>query len=200
MKNVPTLSLVALVAVAGTALTGTATAASLKAKTPPRHVICSKASTWIPADYNGGCYLTFSQPVRRIAYDALVKAGETSSQWKWGSSTDVARLIGSNLLASMKCSRGGSVGLVKLNRWQAGTCTWTETFGHYGIGDHPDHEWDCAVSVALRSSQNGKSRMKNRRLWMQWDVTGAPVDDGARVSGEFPLCEKDPSTDAWYGG
>ena len=193
----PTLSLVAAVALVGTTLAGTATAAHDNAKAPVRHVICSKTPTWIPANYDGGCYLTFSRAVRRIAYNAFEQAAETSDQWKW-SDPILARLDVGSVLASMKCARGGVAGLVKLNKWQAGICTWTETFRHQGLGDHPNHEWECTVSVALRSGMNGKSRMTKGRPWMQWDVTGAPLDDATREAGEFPNCEKDPSTDAWY--
>ena len=198
MKNVSTLSLVGAVALASAALAGTAVAAPARAKAPTRHVICSKTPTWIPADYDGGCYLSFSQQVRRIAYNAFAEAADNGSDWKWGNASGVAPLIGPAFLAAMDCSRGGTVALQRLNKWQAGTCTWNDTFGHYGLGDHPDHEWECSVTVVLRSSMNGKSRMRKGRLWMQWDVTGAPLDDGTRLGGEFPHCGKDPSTDDWF--
>lgn len=182
-------SLVALAA-AGAALAPLAvTGTPALAKPPVRHVICSKASTWIPFDYDGGCYLRFSTAVRRIAYAAFADAAAGSDQW---SGNQVAPLDLAPTLGSMRCTRGGTAGLVKLNRWQAGMCSWTETWGHYGLGDHTDHEWSCEVTVVLRSGLNGKTRKKRGRVEMQWDVTGSPLQEVMVTGGEYPYCDKDP--------
>lgn len=193
MKSTPVLALVAAAAVTAVAVTGSA-AATPRAKTPPRHVICSKASTWIPVDYNGGCYLTFTPAVRRIAYDAFANAARLSSQWQ--GSDDLAPLDQTAIVAGMRCTRGGMAGLVRLNKWQAGRCTWTDTYGHYGLGDHPDHTWECEVTVVVRTGPNGKSRVRGTRASLQWDVTAAPLDDASQVNGEWPNCEKNPD-DTW---
>lgn len=193
MKRMPALSLVAAT-LAGAALAGVATAAPAKAATPPRHVICAKASTWIPVDYDGGCYLTFSSTVRRIAYDAFTKAAQLSSQWQ--GSEDIAPLDQGAIVKGMRCTRGGMAGLVRLNRYKAGRCTWTDTYGHYGLGDHADHTWGCEVTVVVSTGPNGKSRVRNGRAALQWAVTAAPLDDATLVAGEWPHCEKN-ADDSW---
>lgn len=186
-----------LVALAGAAAipAGVATSPAL-AKAPVKHVICTKASTWIPVDYTGGCYLRFSPAVRTVAYRAFTDAAQGSSQW---SGNQVAPLDLGPILQSMRCSRGGTAGLVTLNKWQAGTCTWRETWGHYGLGDHPDHEWSCEVTVVLRSGLNGKTRKKRGRMEMQWDVTGSPLQEVMVTGGEYPYCDKD-ADDAFPSG
>ncbi len=164
------------------------------AKAPSRHVLCGKAATWIPMEYDGGCYVTFTQAVRRIAYDAFAEAAQSETQWR--GSSGLAQLNIGQIVASMKCSRGGSVNLIALNRWQAGLCTWTETFGHYDLGDHPVHEWTCEITVAVRTSMSGKVKRRKGRVWMEWSTTAAPVDDVSAQPGEFPHCGKD-ADDNW---
>jgi len=163
-------------------------------KTPARHVICSKVTTWIPADYDGGCYLTFSPAIRKAVYAGFTAAAKTDSQWV----PDPDPAPPAPQWKAMKCRRGGVANRVPLNKWQAGTCTWgSETFGHRGYGDHPDHEWHCTVTMVVRTSMNGKTKMKRGRPWMQWDATASPLQATAATAGTYPWCSKRVPDDTW---
>lgn len=169
------------------------------AKVPTRHVICDKAAKWIPTDYTGGCYLTFSTAVRTIAYNAFAASASSGTQWI-GSDGDATPLTNSTIIKSMKCRRGGNFNGVKANRFHAGWCTWTDTFGHFQEGEHPVHTWGCEVTVVLRSGPGGKSRMRAGRPELQWTVTAAPHQDVIIVGGEYPYCGKDAPDDTWQQG
>lgn len=159
-------------------------------KVPPRHVICEKVQTWIPIDYSGGCYLSFqSLAIRSSVYAAFVKVGANSSQWAGAQAASAVK--------AMKCTRGGFVNNQKLNRWQAGTCAWNETFQHVGYGDHPDHQWQCEVTMVVTSAPNEKRRGKGTRMALQWLVSSTPLQDLSRTDGEFPFCDKSVPEDAW---
>ena len=47
---------------------------------------------------------------------------------------------------------------------------------------------------------NGKTRMRKGRMAMQWDVTGAPLQDVMVVGGEYPYCDKAVPEDTWLQG
>ncbi|MFM8828982.1 MAG: hypothetical protein ACKOGE_06850 [Actinomycetota bacterium] len=198
MPSRPTARLAAAAAlVAGAALIApmAAIGAAENQKVPPRHVICKKAQTWIPIDYSGGCYLVFSQAVRQKVMADFEKVASTGSQW--AANPSVVPLVPA--WKTMRCQRGGQAGLVKLNRWQAGTCTFTTTFAHRGYDEHPDHEWECTVEIVVRTSLNGSKRIRNGKIWLQWDVSAVPNTLDA-VAGEFPNCEKSVPDDAWTSG
>lgn len=197
----PTPRPLVMLAAAGAVLVPAAVVATpALAKTPVKHVICDKPVKWIPVDYTGGCYLTFPTAVRTIAYDAFEEAAKGDPSWLGSTDLGAAALSKPSKIRAMKCRRGGTAGLVKLNRFQAGTCTWIDTFGHFGLGDHADHTWDCEVTVVLRSGLNGKTRMRKGRMEMQWDVTGAPLQDVLEVGGEYPYCDKAVPEDTWLQG
>lgn len=180
----------ALLACAIAAVPAVGTGSAAGASTPARHVICAKTKTWIPADYSGGCYLTFSRAVKRLVYGTWGLTAAGDDQWAGPRAADA--------IASMKCTRGGHAGLVALNRWQMGTCTWSdEIFQHVGLGDHPNHTWTCEVTMVVRTGMNGKSKRTGMRMWMQWDVSAAVLDDATRIEGEFPACDKSAPDDNW---
>ena len=170
------------------------------AKTPVKHVICDKATKWIPMDYTGGCYLTFSRAVRTIAYEAFVDAAENDPSWLGSNDAGAGPLMKGEVIKSMTCRRGGTLNGVKVNRFHGGWCTWTDTYGHFGLGDHTDHTWACDVIVALRSGLGGKMRTRKGRTEMQWTVTGAPFQDFVAVGGEWPYCDKAAPEDTWLQG
>lgn len=191
----------AMLAAAGAAIVAaTAATTPALAKTPVKHVICDRAAKWIPVDYTGGCYLTFSPAVRTIAYDAFEDAAKDDPSWLGANDLGGGSLQKAQAVKAMTCRRGGMAGLVKLNRFHAGMCTWNDTFGHFGLGDHADHTWACEVTVVLRSGLNGKTRTRKGRMAMQWDVTGAPLQDIMVVGGEYPYCGKAAPEDTWLQG
>jgi hypothetical protein len=177
--------------VAGAALMApmAAIGAAENQKVPPRHVICQKVQTWIPLGYSGGCYLSFSPAIRSSAYAAFAKAGANSSQWAGANAAAAVK--------AMRCTRGGVVNTMRLNRWQSGTCVWNETYQHVGYGDHGDHQWQCEVTMVVTSAPNGKMRGKGTRMAMQWLVSSTPLQDLTRTDGEFPFCDKSVPEDAW---
>ncbi len=175
----------------------TAPAAGLGAaeaqKAPPRHVICSKVTTWIPADYTGGCFLSFSPAIRSSAYAAFAKSASGNSEW--------AGPNAAGAVSTMKCRRGGVANGMKLNRWQSGMCVWNEAFQHVGYdtppNPHADHQWQCEVTVVVTSAPSGKMRRKGVRSSLQWAVSSTPLQDLTRTDGEWPFCNKTVPEDAW---
>lgn len=170
------------------------------AKTPTKHVICDKPAKWIPSDYTGGCYLTFSRAVRGIAYDAFEDAARDDAQWIGSTELGGGSLGREKAVTSMTCRRGGTLNGVRLNRFHAGWCTWTDTFGHFEEGDHPVHTWGCDVIVAVRSGPGGKVRTRRGRVELQWTITAAPFQDLLVVGGEYPYCGKTVPEDTWLQG
>lgn len=160
-------------------------------KAPPRHVLCSKAKTWIPLTYNGGCFLWFSRSARLAVYADFAKAAETNSQWA-GPSAYAA-------VQQMKCQRGSPPGdPLKLDKMQAGLCSWPETFRHVGYDEHPDHTWQCVVVMVVRTSMNGAKRTVRGRIEMQWDVTAAVKQ--SEQAGWMPNCDQTVPEDQWSSG
>ena len=37
---------------------------------------------------------------------------------------------------------------------------------------------------------SSKMKRTKGRIWMQWTVSAAPLDDTMRIGGQFPACEK----------
>lgn len=173
--------------VAGAALIALTAAASASAA-PKRYVICNKAVNWVPVDYNG-CRLTFSNAVKRTVYfDFANPLVDSGGQWAGVSLAPPT--------TAMRCRRGGSANLLKINPIVGGLCVWNETWEHRGLGDHPDHQWQCEVTSVVTVSMTGKSRMRKGRMWMQWKVTGVPLQSAAEIRGEYPFCDKTPE-DTW---
>lgn len=162
-------------------------------KVPPRHAVCAKVTTWIPADYNGGCYLSFVPAIRSSAYATFAKAAAGDTEWAGPNAAAAVK--------SMRCTRGGTVNGMKLNRWQSGTCVWNETFQHVGYdtppNPHADHQWQCEVTMVVTSAPNGKMRRTGTRPWIQWRVSSTPLQDLTRYDGEWPWCNKTVPEDAW---
>lgn len=185
---------------AGAVVAGAAAAVGAVALQPttaqavPRHVICDASAKWVPVDYTGGCYLRFSRAVRRIAYDAFATAAEARAQWQ--GSADIAPLDQSAIIASMNCTLGGNADLLLLNKFRAGKCEWTDTFGHFGLGDHPDHTWDCQVTVVVTAGPTATRRTRRGRMDLQWKVSAAPFQSIEVIPGEFPYCDKN-TDDSW---
>lgn len=183
------------IALAGAALLAPAgaLAANGTQRVPPRHVICSKTVTWVPMDYDGGCFLTFSQAIKRSAYGVFSLTAADDSEWA-GANTAAA-------VSTMRCTRGGTVNGMKLNRFQSGTCVWNETYQHVGYDTppepHANHQWQCEVTMVITSAPAGKTRGRPGRMSMQWKVSSTPLQDLTRTDGEFPFCNKSVPDDAW---
>lgn len=162
-------------------------------KVPPRHVICSKVTTWIPATYSGGCYLSFGTAVRSSAYAAFARSASGNAEWAGPNAAGAVK--------AMRCVRGGMANGMKLNRWQSGMCVWNETFQHVGYdtppNPHANHQWQCEVTVVVTSAPNGRMRSRATRLLMQWKVSSTPLQDLTRTDGEWPFCNRSVPEDAW---